>query len=99
MSIKNPIKGLGIIETELVQIERERDAALALQSASPCPGCDWFNTNPTVTITYADVSLMVRFMADEADSTPDEIAYAVEKPWKHADVLAEAKVWLAGAQS
>lgn len=58
----------------------------------PCPGCDWFD--PTPGITYADISLMVRFMADELGQTADEIAYAVEKPWKHADTLAEARAWV-----
>jgi len=37
--------------------------------------------------------ILVAYMASEG-YTSNDIAYAVEKPWKHADVLAEAKAAL-----
>ena len=40
-----------------------------------------------------DLVILVAYMAEEYYSAHD-IAYAVEKPWKHADVLAEAKAAL-----
>jgi hypothetical protein len=42
-----------------------------------------------------DLVILVAYMAAEYFSAQD-IAYAVEKPWKYANVLAEAKVALAG---
>lgn len=40
-------------------------------------------------ITHADLVTLTAWMAENG-STPHEIAYAVEKPWKHLDLLAEA---------
>jgi hypothetical protein len=44
----------------------------------------------TFDVTYDDLVLITAYMARH-DYTPDQIAYAVEKPLKHLDVLAEAK--------
>ena len=41
-----------------------------------------------------DLVILVAYMAENL-YTAHDIAYAVEKPWKHADVLAEAKAALA----
>jgi len=41
-----------------------------------------------------DLVILVAFMASE-DYTTEDIALAVERPWKYADVLAEAKAALA----
>ena len=37
-----------------------------------------------------DLVILVAYMASE-DYTAHDIAYAVEKPWKYTDILAEAK--------
>jgi hypothetical protein len=42
-----------------------------------------------------DLVILVAYMAAE-DFSAQDIAYAVEKPHKYADVLAEAKAALAG---
>lgn len=47
--------------------------------------------------TYADIIVMTRWMA-EHDFTPDEIAYAVEKPDKHLDYIRRAAVGLPAAE-
>lgn len=48
---------------------------------------------PAEQIMYADVVAMTRWMADHG-FTPDEIAYAVEKPHKHLDHLQAATAGL-----
>ena len=48
----------------------------------------------TLKADRADLVILVAYMAAEG-YTSNDIAYAVEKPWKHADVLAEAKAALA----
>jgi hypothetical protein len=48
-------------------------------------------------IIYEDVVVMTRWMAIEG-FTPDEIAYAVEKPYKHLDYLRRAAAGLAPAE-
>lgn len=40
--------------------------------------------------THADLVLLTRWMADE-NYDADDIAYAVEKPWKYIDELASAE--------
>jgi hypothetical protein len=44
----------------------------------------------TLKADRADLVILVAYMAAEG-YTSNDIAYAVEKPWKHADVLADAK--------
>ena len=46
-------------------------------------------------LAHDDLVILVAYMAAEG-YTSNDIAYAVEKPWKHADVLADAKAALAG---
>ena len=41
-------------------------------------------------VNYEDVIILTSYMADQ-DYTVKDLAYAVEKPWKFVDVLAEAK--------
>lgn len=67
------------------------------------PASDWRSTAPrdgvpTDTSLFAgvDLALMIRYMADSGDYTVDDLAYAVEKPWKYVDVLAEALAALTG---
>ena len=43
-----------------------------------------------------DLIILADFMADTAGATAREVADAVAKPWKFADVLAEAKAALTG---
>ena len=38
-----------------------------------------------------DLALLIRHMADSGDYTVDDLAYAVEKPWKYESVLTEAR--------
>ena len=45
-------------------------------------------------VTHAELVIIVNYMADH-NYTANEIAYAVEKPWKHVDVLEEARKELA----
>ncbi|MGB8383242.1 MAG: hypothetical protein WCG47_18680 [Dermatophilaceae bacterium] len=45
-------------------------------------------------ITYDDIITLTAWMAQHG-YTADEIAYAVEKPWKHIDLITRAKL---GAQ-
>ncbi len=40
-------------------------------------------------ISYADVVTLTAWMAREG-ATAEEVAYAVEKPWKHRDWIAAA---------
>jgi len=40
--------------------------------------------DPNDEVTYADIVTLTAWMAREG-STADEVAYAVEKPWKHRD--------------
>ena len=40
---------------------------------------------------HANIVLLVRWMADE-DYDSDQIAYAVEKPWKHKDEFERALI-------
>jgi hypothetical protein len=44
--------------------------------------------NEELVPTYDQVVRLTRWMADR-DFTSDEVAYAVEKPWKHTDYWAE----------
>lgn len=46
--------------------------------------------------TYADIIVMTRWMAEQS-FTPDEIAYAVEKPHKHLDYIRRARAGLPAA--
>ena len=52
----------------------------------------------TLKAERADLVILVAYMAERGDNVRD-IAYAVEKPWKFADVLAEAKAELAQVTS
>jgi len=47
--------------------------------------------------TYADIIVMTRWMVEQ-DFTPDEIAYAVEKPHKHLDYIRRAAAGLPSAE-
>jgi hypothetical protein len=38
-----------------------------------------------------NVAKAARYMADQGDYTVEEIAYLVEKPWKHGDVYRLAR--------
>lgn len=40
-------------------------------------------------VTYPQVVSLTAYMADSG-YTAQEVAYAVEKPWKHADLIAQA---------
>lgn len=43
---------------------------------------------------YANIVLLVQYMAEQPEYTKDDIAYAIEKPWKYIDVFAELmKKW------
>ncbi|MFD7161396.1 hypothetical protein ACFV9C_42895 [Kribbella sp. NPDC059898] len=55
------------------------------------------DVDPTSEISYDDVIVMTRWMASEG-FTPDEIAYAVEKPHKHLDYVHRAAAGLAPEQ-
>lgn len=44
----------------------------------------------TVEITHADLVCLVYYLVDNG-YTADEVAYAVEKPWKFADEMTAAK--------
>lgn len=48
-------------------------------------------------ITYPDVVVLVRWMAEEGGFGADDIADAVEKPWKWEAELAESRDWQAVA--
>lgn len=52
------------------------------------------DVDPTPEISYGDVVVMTRWMASEG-FTSDEIAYAVEKPYKHLDYVRRAAAGLA----
>ncbi len=41
-------------------------------------------------VSHVDIVTLTAFMADH-DYTAEQIAYAVEKPWKHLDILARAQ--------
>lgn len=41
-------------------------------------------------LSYDDVVVLTAWMAAEG-YTAEEVAYAVEKPWKHLDELAQAR--------
>ena len=47
---------------------------------------------------YDDLIILIDFMAGD-DYSVGELADAVAKPWKYADVLAEAKAALTGRES
>ena len=75
---------------------------LMAEKRANLPASDWRSTAPrdevpTDTSLFAgdDLALMIRYMADSGDYTVDDLAYAVEKPWKYVDVLAEALAALA----
>ena len=46
-------------------------------------------------MSYDDLVLLTAWMAAEG-YTPNDIAYAVEKPWKWAEELVQAKAALTG---
>jgi hypothetical protein len=53
-----------------------------------------FNGTYTPTpASHADLVILVRYMLEDA-YTAEDIVYAVEKPWKFTDVLADAKAAL-----
>jgi hypothetical protein len=39
---------------------------------------------------HSAMVLLTRFMADSGDYSADQVAYAVEKPWKHDDLYKQA---------
>ena len=43
-------------------------------------------------ITHADLVRLTRWMAEQGTYTADDIAYAVEKPWKHDDELRRSRL-------
>ncbi|MDN5768903.1 MAG: hypothetical protein L0H78_24240 [Humibacillus sp.] len=47
------------------------------------------DTATTEEISYADLITLTAWMAHEG-ATAEEVAYAVEKPWKHRDWIAAA---------
>lgn len=48
------------------------------------------DTQDTDKLTMDHLVVLTSWMADNG-YTPSEIAYAVEKPWKHTDLLAAAR--------
>ena len=71
------------------------------------PASDWRSTAVSVADSLdpdvepslfagVDLALLIRYMADSGDYTVDDLAYAVEKPWKYTDVLADAIAALEG---
>jgi hypothetical protein len=71
------------------------------------PASDWKSTAVSVADSLdpivdqslfagEDLAVLIRYMADSGDYTVDDLAYAVEKPWKYESVLAEAKADLTG---
>ena len=52
-------------------------------------------------VSHEDLVILIDFMAGDdysagSNYSAGDIAYAVEKPWKFADVLAQAKAALTG---
>ena len=75
--------------------EQSKAETAAIDSMDANP--DWRSTAPrsdvpTDTSLFAgdDLVLVIRYMVDSGDFSMDDLAYAVEKPWKYVDVLAEA---------
>ena len=48
-------------------------------------------TSHAPVVNHKDLVTLTAFMADEGYSAQD-VAYAVEKPWKHGDILADARL-------
>ena len=51
------------------------------------------DANPSL-FAGEDLAFLIRHMADSGDYSTDDLAYAVEKPWKYESVLDEARAAL-----
>jgi hypothetical protein len=51
------------------------------------------DANPSL-FAGEDLAVLIRHMADSGDYSTDDLAYAVEKPWKYESVLDEARAAL-----
>lgn len=49
------------------------------------------NDIPVPDLTHQDLVVLTRWMAEQGLFTADEVADAVEKPWKYADLLELAR--------
>jgi len=65
------------------------------QTSAETAAIDSMDANPSL-FAGEDLAVLIRYMADSGDYAVDDIAYAVEKPWKYTSVLAEALTALAG---